>query len=101
MQPPIIKEVIHLENDGKPDGAMDRLFQYMTSLHVSGLFRESDEILNNIDVSLVSTDALLTLVFVSYHARHSLLNRDSFVNKVKIELKNRNEDIETLFKGLE
>lgn len=72
-----------LEADGKPDDALDVIYDTLDDLIIAGEYDFVDNIISRIDVTKYSLHLLLGVASVTYYAAERLPLRTAFVDKVK------------------
>jgi len=99
-----LEQVYQKDGAEDPHDLISFIFNYIYSLSLEqNKIEECDEILKNIDVDKLGTDALLSFLTITYHAQNRLVNRENYLARVKkrsLKLNGR-YDTKRLFGGFE
>jgi hypothetical protein len=90
-----------LDESGNVDKALDLVYASVDQMLRSSRFANVDSLLSTVPIENYSTDILLTLLTVTYPAKHRIPSRAGFFQSTRNILQQRGEDVDTLLVGLD
>lgn len=96
-----IARAASLESLGSYDAALDLIYDSVDRLLREAQFALCASLLAEVAVSKCSVDVLLGMLVATLPARTRISTRAAFLNRVRSELLRRDEDVDSLLRGLE
>ncbi len=96
-----IEYALVLEKDGHFDTSLDVIYDTFDDLFRQERWHQANEILEQIDVSVLSVDVMLGILTATLPAAHKLEYRSHVFDEVRASLAARNELDDTILMGLE
>jgi hypothetical protein len=96
-----LNEFYELAKINKNDLGMDLLFDNVDEMLCDGKFKEVDDLLETMDLSILNTTLLIGLLSITSAAKNKLKNRASLVQRIEEIFKVTDpERVDRLLKGL-
>lgn len=97
----ILNDIYVLVSGGKPDEAIDVLFDYVDGLLCDGNFDECNDLLNVVDFERLDSNLVVGFLSITISAKDKLRSRSNFVERAEGRLKILAPDrVDNLMSGL-